>query len=149
MMTEGYDMGAQGKGRVSVSGNRTGFSLMELVVALGVLMTGVIGVTQMYAFGIAKTRAINESSVARTIIDTELERLHAMPFDALASMPVPVESLEASGLVQAIGMVDITPRTGQSTRLKEATISLRWIGDNGRVVSRKVTTLIADMGGAR
>lgn len=126
-----------------------GFTLLELSVALVVLMVGVLGVIQLYQFGLGKVRALNEAAVARTLVQNEIEYLRSVPFSELADVNAASfvgQPLDKTGLVNPVGSVTIRDYPGLEGKLKEVTITLRWHGDVGRAIEERAVTLIAARG---
>jgi len=124
-----------------------GFALLELIAALFILTMGMFGVVQMYLFGLDKMRAMNETAVAMRAIQNEVETVRAMPFDELRNVeagPFRSETPETAELVNAVPAVTIRDYDGGARRLKEVTVSIRWTGEHGRTITKRVTTLIAD-----
>lgn len=139
-------------GAVQSARRNGGWSLVELMTALFVLSLGLMGVIQTYHFGLDKIRTMRESGIATRIVQNEVETLRALPFSALddrknAPFISPAPGLER--LVNGTPALTIRPHPDPALRLKEATVSLRWSGDNGRTMERSATTLIADKGMAK
>jgi len=126
---------------------RAGFSLLEFTVATLVLTLGTAGVVQLYHVGMAKTRALGEAATAMTAIQNEIETLRTLPFDALRateSGPFVSETPALSNLPEARGTVVIKDYDASPSGLKQVTVRLRWLGENGRTIEKSLTTLIAD-----
>ncbi len=128
-----------------------GFTLLEVCVALAILTVGMIGVIQMYFFGLDKLRTVNEAAIARTLVQNEIEYLRALPFSELKNgyfESFTSQSLKDAGLLNAVGSVSVRDVPGFEGRLKEVQVALRWTGEYGRVIEQQATTLIAEKGGA-
>ena len=150
---------------------RGGFTLLELMAALSVLTVGLLGAVQSYHFGLDKIRAMRESAIARGAVQNEIETLRALPFNQLADREnAPFASLapdlsfrpegeipsttgiSPSGRNDKCGILkplvratpSLTIRTRPEGALKEVDASIRWRGDNGRWIEKRLTTLIAD-----
>ena len=125
----------------------SGFSLVELMVALFVFTVGMLGTMQLYHFGLDKIRTMREAALATQAVQNEVEVLRAMPFAELADR---VDAAFVSAPDQCGPLVNLTPsltvcpHANGALRLKQVTASIRWTGDNGRTMAREVTTLIAD-----
>ncbi|MBX7255186.1 MAG: prepilin-type N-terminal cleavage/methylation domain-containing protein [Candidatus Hydrogenedentes bacterium] len=122
-----------------------GFTLLELMCAIFVLTIGVFGVIQMFCFGLDKVRALSDTNVAMRAIQNEVETLRAAPFSELVA--------GASGFRSLTPEIDRFVKVKPEVRiedaafaLKKVTVSLMWSGDNGRQITKSVTTLIADKG---
>lgn len=129
-----------------------GFGLVEAMCALLVLSMGFFSVMQMYAFGSAKVRAIQEHNWVTQALENEIETLRGAPFASLK----PIEQREflsttpaLSKLVRLNSWVSITETSDANAQLRETTVCVQWTTENGRRTDRRLTTLIADKGGAR
>ena len=129
--------------------DRAGTTLIELVAALFVITIGLFGVIEMYHFGIDKMHALNEYKIAMRAVQNEIETLRALPFSELRNTDdgdFRSETPEVATLVNATPEVIITDYTGTENRLKHVEVSLKWTGEHGRTIEKRVTTLIADKG---
>ena len=127
--------------------NESGVTLIELTAALFVLIVGMFGVIQMYHYGLGKMHALNESAVAMEAVQNEIETLRSLPFSQLRNTDsgrFVSETPALSSLVNATPSVTIKDCGGEPKGLKEVTVSVRWTGENGRTIEKKVTTLIGD-----
>ena len=124
-----------------------GFSLIELNCALFIIIFGLFGMMQIYLVSIDKMRVNQEEILALRVLENELEGLRAMPFDALVvgeGRAFEQEIPAAYALVKATGSTRITIYPEGGGRLKEVTVLLRWVGDNGRIRHKALTSLLAD-----
>jgi len=129
---------------------RYGYSLIELLAAIFILSTGLMGVIQTYHAGLERIRTLREYAVARQAVQNEVETLRALPFDALAdreNAPFVSSPLSLNKLVNAAPAVTINPGADPALRLKTVSVAIRWTGENGRTLREGVVTLIADKGG--
>lgn len=127
--------------------SQSGVTLLELTAALFVLTVGMFGVIRMYHFGLNKMHALNESAVATEAIQNEVETLRSLPFSELRNTKrghFVSETPALSRLVNATPSVTISDFPGGPRRLKEVTVSIKWTGENGRTIQKKVTTLVRD-----
>lgn len=123
----------------------SGYTLLELVAALFVLTVGMMGTVTTYHFGLEKIRAMRESAIAVRAAQNEVETLRATPFRDLTdreNAPFISASPDLDQLVH--GTPAVTIRSQSGLPLKEVAVSVRWSGDNGRTITKRVTTLIAD-----
>jgi hypothetical protein len=121
--------------------------MLELTLALFILTVGVFGMIQMFHFGIAKMRTVNEANLAMRAIQNEMETLRALPFSELqdvAGGPFVSDSGEADKLMNAEPLVTIRDHGDPALRLKEVTVRVAWTGEHGRRIEKRVSTLIAD-----
>lgn len=123
-----------------------GFLLVELVVAISVFAVGIAGIITSYNYGMDKLRTLKETTIAERVIQDEIERLRALPFDQLADCegaPVAVSNPEFGELVQGTAVLTVAPADAPGLALKQVHVSVRWRGDSGRVIHRSVATFIA------
>jgi type II secretory pathway pseudopilin PulG len=124
-----------------------GFLMIELVAALAVLTIGLLGVVQTYHFGMDKIRTMRESAIALRAVQNEIETLRALPFANLVDVengPFVSQTPDLEQLVKATPALTIRPYSDPRLRLKEVAACVRWVGDNGRIMQRAATTLMAD-----
>ena len=129
--------------------NQSGVTLLELIAALFVLTVGMFGVIQMYHYGLGKMHALNESAVAMEAVQNEIETLRSLPYSQLRNTDsghFVSETPALARLVNATPRVRINDSSQGAKRLKEVTVSIKWTGENGRTIEKKVTTLIRDRG---
>ena len=123
--------------------------MLELIAALFILSVGLFGVIEMYHFGITKMHVINESAVAMRAVQNEVETLRSIPFAELVNVengPVRSVTPAAAKLVNATPTVTIRDYEGSSQSIKEVVVSMKWTGEHGRTIEKRVTTLIAGRG---
>ena len=126
-----------------------GFTMLELTAALFILTVGLFGVISMYQFGIAKMHAINESAVAMSAIQNEIETLRSIPFAEIENVenaPFRSSTPITAKLVNATPTVTISDYGEPSRSLKKVTVALIWTGEHGRTIEKRITTLISDRG---
>ncbi|MDB9823332.1 prepilin-type N-terminal cleavage/methylation domain-containing protein [Deltaproteobacteria bacterium] len=66
--------------------NEIGFTLVEVMVALGILSFGVLAVASMQTSSLLGTARSNAVTMATTTAMDRMERLMALPFDTLATL---------------------------------------------------------------
>ncbi|MCP4645744.1 MAG: hypothetical protein GY851_35190 [bacterium] len=129
--------------------DRAGVSLLEMVTAIFVLTVGVLGVVQMFHYGIDKTHTVHEANLATRALRNEIETLRAVPFRELTDTEnAPFRSVtpELAKLMNATPAVTIESDPGGTLGLKQITVSLAWTGEHGRTVRKQLVTLVADRG---
>lgn len=88
--------------RISSAGsNDNGFTLVEVMIAMVVLMTGMLGVLGMQYYAVGGNAASKEMRVATNISQQLIEQFNAVPYASLASgsdtEPVPANETSISG----------------------------------------------------
>jgi prepilin-type N-terminal cleavage/methylation domain-containing protein len=70
---------------------RNGFTLIEVVIALGLMLTVSIGVAQLFAMAVRSGAAAREQTASTILAAAKLEQLRSLTwsYDATAATPVP------------------------------------------------------------
>jgi len=129
---------------------RTGYTLLELLTAMGLLGIGVFAITTSFHYGLEKVRAMQEMHTAQTAAQNQLEQLRAAPFNELKltkNTPLPTTSALDS-LVKASMSKCVQTYGDPKLGLREVKVRVDWIGDGGRVMHASALTLIGDKGGS-
>lgn len=123
-----------------------GFTILELTTAMFILIVGLFGTITLFHFGISKLHALDEAAIAAQAVQNELEIVRSTPFAALelGERTVAVADPALARLHLADTKVTISPGPGDAPGLKQVTVSVRWIAENGRRSERTVTTLVAE-----
>jgi len=79
-------------------GMNKGFSLIEVIIALGILSIGFLGITQLYYMSIQKNIAFKELTLATSLAQDKMEEVMRTDYGALTTTNFPSESLTV-GLV--------------------------------------------------
>ena len=131
--------------------SRSGFALIEMIAALAVVTGGVFVMVQMLQNQVTASRAFVETQAVTTALQNEVEVLRTMPFAQLsdrrdAPFTRAPEGLDRLAAVQPA--LTIGPAPDGTPGLKEVRVRIAWKGDKGRRMTKTLTTLIADKGGA-
>jgi hypothetical protein len=129
---------------------RAGLAMVEMVTALFIVSFGVFSVLTMYHVGISKARALKSHQQVMNALQNEIAGLRAVPFDALPSSwqgGFRESAPSFQGLVGAKPRLRIRPLEKGRTDLLEIRASIRWRGENGRMIEKSLATLIADKRG--
>jgi len=134
-----------------IGGGECGLSLLELVAAIFVLTVGVMAVIQSQFVVLDKMRDVNEYHVATRALVNELEYLRALPFEGLAAgegLPFRSVTPALERLHAAEGRVTIHPRAQGLPGLNEVMVQIRWRGEHGRWIEKRMDTLVARRDGS-
>jgi type II secretory pathway pseudopilin PulG len=66
--------------RLLPDSSHRGFTLLETVVATGVLVTALAGIAQLFALSVRSTRDAGRQAVALGVAQDKLERLRSLPY---------------------------------------------------------------------
>ncbi len=125
--------------------SKRGHTLLELTCAMFVISVGLFGVIHIYMRGMEKMNAINEYETALCALNNEMETLRAKSWEMLEpgeGLPFLSETPGMERLYLAEAQTCITAEN-ESAALKRVTVRIRWIGEHGRRIEKKLTTLIA------
>jgi len=120
-----------------------------MVVALFLLTSGMLSAIQVYHVGVGKTKATAETATALAAVVNELETLRAQPFESLHeadAAPFISEAPELGNLPDAHASVTIRAYGDPRLALKEVTARVRWCGEHGRLIEKRMTTLMGRQG---
>jgi len=124
---------------------RNGFTLVELTCALFVISVGLFGVIHIYMRGMEKMNAINEYETALCALNNEMETLRATAWESQEpgeGLPFQSETPGVERLHLAETRTCIAVENDNAA-LKRVTVRIRWTGEHGRRIEKKLTTLIA------
>jgi prepilin-type N-terminal cleavage/methylation domain-containing protein len=127
-----------------------GYTLIELVSAMGVLGIGLFAIVTSFHYGLEKVRAMQEMHTAQTVAQNRLELLRAVPFEELKE--VENESMPMGPALEKL----VRPKIEKTVRvhgdpvlnLREVEVRVSWTGDSGRPMQTSALTLIGNKGGA-
>jgi len=71
--------------RVSPAAEEAGFTLVEALFAMVILIFGLLAVTNLLIVGASSNSTANQSSATTALASEQLERLKAIPFTSLAT----------------------------------------------------------------
>ena len=121
-----------------------GFSLLELIIAIGVLAIGLVGILQIFPVGLRASYRSGMMTKAAFLAQNKMEELKVAGFDAIIEEP---PKFPLSGTEQDFDwevFIDEVNLNGleSSDNIRKATIRLTWIERN-RTRSKDFVTYIA------
>ena len=128
-----------------------GISLLEVLCALTLITAGVFASMQVFHQSADHTLALAQEQRALRIMENEIERLRATPFDQMPlgeERPLLSAMDELAPLPNAVGAVRIAAHA-ELAGLREVTVKVTWSGTNARRITRSLTTLLAEEGVGR
>lgn len=111
---------------------RRGFSLVELIVAMVLLVIGVMGLVAVSGYAIRLSTATDRSTVATIVAQSRMERLRALSCANITGGTATTRGISESWTVSAIGTnsrqvtgtFTYTSRSGATQQLTQATTIL-------------------------
>ncbi len=121
-----------------------GFSLIEIVVALGLLATGLIGVVRLFPVGLRASKRSEVISKAALLAQQQLEELKLRGYAALAADPPDAPLSGSAGTYQWAVAVASVDAVGLPTPndLRAVTVTVQW-PEGKQTRSTVVTTYVA------
>ena len=125
------------------SGRAAGFSLIEIVVALGLLAMGLIGVIRLFPVGLRASKRSEGLSKATFLAQQRLEELRLAGYAALSADPPAVPLSGSLGSYQWTAQVEPVDAIGLPTtnELRAVTVTVQW-PEGGQTRSTAVITYV-------
>lgn len=117
-----------------------GFSLIEIIVAVGIIGLIIIATTSMLQRVSVNEREISNQSLALRIARNEVELLRAAGYAALPASGSFTDSL-LSSLPSGSGSIAVTV---VNAKTKQLVVTVSWVGEGAITRSTSLTTLIAE-----
>jgi len=124
--------------------NRKGFSLLELIIAVGVLAIGLVGVLQIFPVGLRASYRAGMITKASFIAQNKMEEVKVSGFDAISALPpkIPLSGEDDDFKWEIfIDEVDLEGLESSDDMLK-VTVTVSWI-DRDRTRSKDFVTYVA------
>ncbi|MBU1147185.1 MAG: prepilin-type N-terminal cleavage/methylation domain-containing protein [Candidatus Omnitrophica bacterium] len=124
--------------------NRKGFSLLELIIAVGVLAIGLVGVLQIFPVGLRASYRAGMITKASFIAQNKMEEVKMSGFDAISALPpkIPLSGEDDDFKWEIfIDEVDLEGLESSDDMLK-VTVTVSWI-DRDRTRSKDFVTYVA------
>lgn len=130
--------------RVMMRQRERGFSLIELVVALGLLGVGLIGVVRLFPVGLRASKRSEVISKATLLAQQQLEEVKTFGFDALIATPPPFPLAGASGNYRWTVTIHDVEVAGvpASNELRAVTVNVSW-PEGGQTRTTGLVTYLA------
>ncbi|MBU1062475.1 MAG: prepilin-type N-terminal cleavage/methylation domain-containing protein [Candidatus Omnitrophica bacterium] len=122
---------------------RNGFSLLELIIAIGVLSIGLVGVLQIFPIGLRASYRSGMLTKATFLAQNKMEELNMADFEAIAELPskIPLSGTEGNFDWEIFIDEVILDGLQDSDNIKKVTINIKWLERN-RTRSKDFVTYI-------
>ena len=126
--------------------NSKGFSLIELMVAVVILVTVILGMFHAYTVCFIGMTNARDRTVATNLAQKKIEDIKNTPFDNIADSSITTE--EISGKILTINLISINSTVGENndSNLKEVTVTVSWFDRNENQKNVVTETLIYNNG---
>ena len=139
------------------SGREKAFTLIEVMVAAGVLVLTITGMIQVIVSGTEMLDVSRKQTIAMQIIHGQLDNIRLSDWNAVENLNTPrtvtVASGDQQGFVFGSNLPAISPgfrctRTISEVRtdLKQVTFTVTWTGRTGRTYTRTGSTYVGKNG---
>ena len=120
-----------------------GFSLIEMVVAMGLLAMGLIGVIRLFPVGLRASKRSEVVSKGTFLAQQRLEELKLAGYAALSATPPTVPLSGSSGQYQWAATVEPVDAAGLPTTndVRAVTVTVQW-PESGQTRSTAVMTYV-------
>ncbi len=123
--------------KLKVQSKNSAFSLIEVVVAIFILGTALVGISQMFRLGVINDEVNEKRLVALNLLQRTMETIRGYDFNTIAS--------ETRAAVSDFPDYEIEiTKTDISGNLKKVLVTTYWQSDTGQPASQQVATLIAN-----
>jgi len=86
----------------NIAASRDGFSLLEVLIAMSILAVGLLGLALFQITAIKGNASANDTGLATNYAQDQIEILHAMPFDNVATSPAGITGGLPNSSIQSI-----------------------------------------------
>ncbi len=127
------------------SSRQTGYTALEVTLAITVLSVCAFGLIQTYIWGMRAGKEAREEALVSRLMSNELEvwRAESHTLTPGGAQPMRAIAQEADVLAELHGAVRVTPHSDDLPGLFEVRVRVRWLGTGNRNMQREATTLIA------
>ncbi len=127
------------KQKIRKSGNAQGFTLVELMVAMGVLIAGVLGGMLMILMGVTRDSSNRVDTTATNVAQTVLEQIAGAPTNQNPILAITdcvpnnlnINTAPGGATLQANGDVNFTADTAASLNANSYQMNFTVCGNNG------------------
>lgn len=127
-----------------MTNDEKGFSLLELIIAIGVLAIGLVGVLQIFPVGLRASQRAGTLTKAAFLAQNKMEEVKVAGFDAIIELPPKFPLSGTEGDFDWEIFIDEVNLDGveSSDNIRKVTIRVMWI-ERSRPRSKDFVTYIA------
>lgn len=108
--------------------NRKGFSLLELIIAIGVLAIGLVGILQVFPVGLRASQRAGMLTKAAFLAQNKMEEVKMAGFDAITELPPKIPLSGKGGDFEWEIFIDEADLDGleKSDDIRKVTVTISW-----------------------
>jgi prepilin-type N-terminal cleavage/methylation domain-containing protein len=132
---------------------RSGFTLIELMIAVAVLSVGLLAVITAILASVSLERQSKELTIAKNATELQMQRLRGLPFADVAALAGTTQNFEvatlkpAQGDTNGCGEITVAAHAGVvNGNLFDITVRVVWQGNRGRVQTYELAGMKSDRG---
>ena len=129
---------------ISIHARKKGFSLLELIIAIGVLAIGLVGVLQIFPIGLRASYRSGMLTKAAFLAQNKMEEVKMSGFDAIIALPPKILLSGTEGdfdwgiFIDEVGLDGVE----SSDDIRKVTVTVSWIERQRRRSKDFVTYVI-------
>jgi Tfp pilus assembly protein PilV len=124
------------------------FTLVELMIAAGVMLAGIVGMIQVVISGSEMLDVSRKQTVAMQIIHGQIDGIRLNDWSTVNGLPTSSTNVTINSSLQTVSNGFTCRRTISSvkTNLKQVTFTVTWTSNTGRTYSRSGSTYVSKNG---
>ena len=125
--------------------SRKGFSLLELIIAVGVLAIGLVGVLQIFPVGLRASQRAGMITRAAFLAQNKIEEVKMAGFDAITELPPKIALSGSEDDFEWEIFIDKIDQDGleNDDNIRKITVTVNWIERN-RTRSKDFITYVTE-----
>jgi len=115
-------------GKKTLKKREQGFTMIEILIAIALLLVGLLGVAQMQVMTMITNSTANQRTIAITLAQDQMEILRTRPYANIETPPLS----NTSGIYTRSWVVQTNI---PATNMKQVTVTVSWLGKQVQVQS--------------
>jgi prepilin-type N-terminal cleavage/methylation domain-containing protein len=120
-----------------------GFSLLELIIAIGVLAVGLVGILQIFPIGLRASQRAGMLTKAAFLAQNKIEEVKMSGFEAVTALPPKIQLSGSDGDFEWVISIDKVNLEGltDNNDVRKITVTISWI-ERSRTRSKDFITYV-------